>query len=185
MDRRDPALFPPSPDDHLFPVPECVRRQTPKKKEPSRLPPSIMNWVHAMVYGVSQPMFTDGGASLQPGSPLSSKQAAFALGIDPRKTEQWMKTRIFKDTLRGMVSERRFAEEPANLATAIAIRDCVGGDTPDDRRVRLQAIGVIRPKEPGQAVNINLQQNTNISNDVSPGYVVLVAEKGIADEKKT
>jgi hypothetical protein len=126
-----------------------------------------------MIYGVDKELFHDGHTTVPARRPLSSRQACFAIGFDHTRAEKWMKTRIWKDTLRDMIKERAYAEEPENLAAAIDIRDTIGGDTPDDRRVRLQAISVIRPHEPARAVNINLQQN-NATNQqvVSPGYVI-------------
>jgi hypothetical protein len=131
-----------------------------------------------MIYGVDQELFREGYSPVPARLPLSSKQACFAIGFDHDRAERWMKTRIWKDTLRDMIKERAYAEEPENLAAAISIRDNVGSDSPDDRRVRLQAIGMIRPHEPARAVNINLQQN-NATNQqvVSPGYVIKLDDK--------
>jgi len=169
MAKDNRPLPTPRDDDYLFPLDRRLRDKRKALGPPTRLPLAVQTFLRAMVYGVNQDIFINGYAPVKAGYPLSSKQAAFATGLSEPKVQKWMGTRIFKDKFREMINERRQSEEPENLATAIAIRDDLGSNTCDDRRVRLQAISLIRVKEPASAVNINVK---NEHKEVTAGLII-------------
>jgi hypothetical protein len=75
------------------------------------------------------------------------------------------------ETRRELLEGRRKAVQARNLAVAVEIRDNPGEGLAADRTVRLKAASFIQGDEkPGVTVNIN--QQTNVANTITPGYVI-------------
>jgi hypothetical protein len=123
------------------PAPWQSRNVNPRKAE--TLPKAILHAAHAMVHGVDQMMFPDTNR-IPPGTPLSWRQAAIAVGILPRTLEPWLTTKPFREAIEAELKRRRESEDPVNLALAIAVRDDPGDGSPAAKRARLRAAVFIR-----------------------------------------
>jgi hypothetical protein len=135
-----------------------MKRLTPAPFHPPMptLPARIRDVITAMVYGSDSPMFPGTPQEIPPGTPLSIRDAAVACGVRPARVQGMASSKIFVETLRTEMEARRYAEEPANLAVAMAIRDDRGDGSPEAKAVRLKAVRVIRgAPAPGQSTSFN------------------------------
>src|SRR4029453_3859059 len=97
-----------------------------------------------MAHGVDQVMFPESKKPLEPGTPLSWRQAAVAVGILPKTLEPWLTTKPFCEYLKAQQVRRRESDDPVLLALAIAILDDPGDGSPRVKRARLRAASFIR-----------------------------------------
>jgi len=152
-----------------------------KKPEPTKLDSRAKKLLHAMWHGVDRDITTQLGRVIPAGTPMSDFHAAHVLGMPNRVLDYWRHRPVFREALREQANARRNAEEPANLAMAINIRDNSIHET-----TRLAAIDRIRVKEPVAAVNVDLSRHDNRQQTlVAPaGYVVNLSGKAIEDGRE-
>src|ERR1700722_19923112 len=114
--------------------PEPIRRKPdPSKGErlkpplPSlkKLPEYADTVIECMVYGIEVGQHID-GKWIEPGQPLTLKQAALACSVRTRQARELASTELFQKALNKAVIDRRNSERPKNLQTAIEIRDDEG-----------------------------------------------------------
>ncbi|MEJ0094155.1 MAG: hypothetical protein WDN46_12175 [Methylocella sp.] len=128
--------------------------------------------IDCMVHGLDNDQHID-GKLIEAGTPLTLKQAALACSVRTRQARELASTELFAKALNKAVSDRRNAERPRNLATAIEIRDDPGDGSAATKTVRLKAIDSIEGKSSsGNTVNVNVQQN-----NVAPGYVIRLGKR--------
>lgn len=163
----------------VLPVPGKIRKTNPPREKwnPAQLPRRMQKLIYAMCFGVNKTMFPDSAKPLPPGTPLSIRQAAFALGMRPRSCDRWSLTPIFREALKSEVLARRHFEEPENVAVALSIRD----DPTAYPRDRLLAVNALRVREPSPAVNVSIAQQTLLGGArIAAGYVIKI-DTGPAD----
>jgi hypothetical protein len=128
---------------------------------PAGLPPEVMKMIALMVRGREQDC-----------RPLSLQAAAIACGVGVRTVKSIARSKLFQEAFAAEVEVYRQSLEPGNLAVALSIRDAHGDGSPECNSVRLKAVQVLRGAPKPSAVNIQVNQRTNIRAAISPGYVI-------------
>jgi hypothetical protein len=116
-------------------------------KPPSKLPYLLESVAKAMVFGVNRNI-TVKGKTIPAGTPLDMRTAARAVGVRVGSVVSMsLELRAaFAEALEAQSGARRLFQDPANLATAIRIRDDEDDGSNDTKRARLQAIESIRAR---------------------------------------
>lgn len=105
---------------------------------------------------------------LEPGEPLQLHEAAMFLNIRHRNARELSGTPIFQAELAREVQRMRESAKPAAMARLIQLRDRVGQGKAADAKVQLAAAQALL----GEAAGPKSTVNVNVSNSVTPGYVI-------------
>ncbi len=109
--------------------------------------------------------------------PLSLPAAAAACGVGVRTVRNIAGSKLFQDAFAAEVESYRQSLEPGNLAVALSIRDEHGDGSPERDSVRLKAVQVLRGTPKPSAVNIQINQRTDIHAAISPGYIIKLTDE--------
>jgi len=149
---------------------ELVRRSLDPTK-PVSLTKTELEIARLTVEGfISEAMALKGNHNC--GWPLSLDDAAKAMGYKLKRVRTYLDLMPEFNAYRAqLLKGRRESESARNLATAVAIRDDPGDGRAADKTVQLKAIGVIEGKAGHPAVQVNVNQVSNVAN-ITAGYVI-------------